>query len=228
MVGDLVEPYWSQAEFYGAFEAGRNVLRAVVLKYIAIAPPPTISMGDDQAVRAIYDAIALDTPEIFYHAQTGHLDAIAAHYSTSDHTAMWRMICTPETFTAPEVDRVRRLNIGDKPRLDRLCNVPAALLERDPFFGIELDGEFVAVAGTHIFSPEIGIAVVGWVFTHPDQRGKGFATACTGAVTADYFRRGVPSAALNVVQDNLPAVRAYHRLGYGINNALWEGGGVRR
>ena len=42
--------------------------------------------------------------------------------------------------------------------------------------------------GTHVISPTARLAVVGNVLTHVDYRGRGFATAVTGAVTAELLR----------------------------------------
>jgi predicted GNAT family acetyltransferase len=102
------------------------------------------------------------------------------------------------------------------------------LLDSTPFYGIEQGGKFVALAGTHITSPETGIGVVGWVITQPEHRGRGYATACTSAVTSEFYRMGLSLAALNVRQDNPPAIRAYEKIGFAINNALWEGEAKRK
>jgi predicted GNAT family acetyltransferase len=57
------------------------------------------------------------------------------------------------------------------------------------------------------------LAVVGNVLTHADYRGRGFATAVTGAVTAELLRY-CDQVVLNVRADNPPALNAYRRLGY--------------
>jgi ribosomal protein S18 acetylase RimI-like enzyme len=49
--------------------------------------------------------------------------------------------------------------------------------------------------------------------THADYRGRGFATATTGAVTAELLRT-CDQVVLNVRSDNPPALQAYRRLGY--------------
>ncbi len=49
--------------------------------------------------------------------------------------------------------------------------------------------------------------------THVDFRGRGYATAVTGAVTAELLRF-CDEVVLNVRADNPPALQAYRRLGY--------------
>ena len=51
------------------------------------------------------------------------------------------------------------------------------------------------------------------MLTHIDYRGRGFATAVTGAVTAELLRT-CDQVVLNVRSDNPPALNAYRRLGY--------------
>ena len=71
----------------------------------------------------------------------------------------------------------------------------------------------VAAAGTHVVSPSARLAVVGNVLTHADYRGRGYATAVTGAVTAELLL-SCDHVALNVRADNPPAISAYRHLGY--------------
>jgi ribosomal protein S18 acetylase RimI-like enzyme len=61
--------------------------------------------------------------------------------------------------------------------------------------------------------PEARLAVVGNVMTHADFRGRGYAKAATGAVTAELLRF-CDQVVLNVRADNPPALAAYRRLGY--------------
>jgi predicted GNAT family acetyltransferase len=71
----------------------------------------------------------------------------------------------------------------------------------------------VSAAGTHVVSPSARLAVVGNVLTHANYRGRGFAAAVTGAVTAELLRF-CDQVVLNVRSDNPPALQAYRRLGY--------------
>ena len=81
------------------------------------------------------------------------------------------------------------------------------------YYGLRVNGQLVAAAGTHVVSPGARLAVVGNVLTHIDYRGRGFATAVTGAVTAELLRT-CDQVVLNVRSDNPPALNAYRRLGY--------------
>src|SRR4051812_28471627 len=78
---------------------------------------------------------------------------------------------------------------------------------------MRVNGQLVSAAGTHVVSPGARLAVVGNVLTHADFRGRGYATAVTGAVTAELLRT-CDQVVLNVRSDNPPAIGAYLRLGY--------------
>ena len=74
-------------------------------------------------------------------------------------------------------------------------------------------GSLVSAAGHARDQPGRASAVVGNVLTHAQYRGRGFATAATGAVTAELLRF-CDQVVLNVRSDNPPALQAYRRLGY--------------
>jgi predicted GNAT family acetyltransferase len=101
-------------------------------------------------------------------------------------------------------------------------------LDEGVYFAVRQNGQLVAAAGTHVVAPEYGIAAVGNVYTHPDHRNRGYATACTGAVTAELFRLGCSTVVLNVWQENAPAVHAYEKLGFRAHCAYLEAPAQRK
>lgn len=239
MLGDLAEPYWSDAHFYGAFTEAE--LHAIVLKYLRFDPPPTITAGETEGVRAVLEHLAHveQLPSVMYHALPQHLPIVGGSYDTSASIAMWRMIVTPECFQLPAgLDQARRLTpadatsagvmyAADGPRDAVQGEFYASLFEESIFYGVEEQGQIVAAAGTHIVSTPERIGAIGFVFTHPNMRGRGYATLCTGAVTQVLFKLGINLVALNVRQENPPAIRAYERLGYVRHAPLYEGVGQR-
>ena len=114
------------------------------------------------------------------------------------------------------VSRILPVDIGDLNRLYQLgfaSWLPSSSLAEGVYYGVRVNGSLVAAAGTHVVSPSARLAVVGNVFTHIDYRGRGFATAVTGAVTAELLR-SCDQVVLNVRSDNPPALNAYRRLGF--------------
>ena len=105
--------------------------------------------------------------------------------------------------------RLLPVEIGELNRLYQLgfaSWLPSSAIAEGVYFGIRVNGQLVAAAGTHVVSPAARLAVVGNVLTHIDYRGRGYATAVTGAVTAELLR-SCDQVVLNVRSDNPPASR---------------------
>jgi len=114
------------------------------------------------------------------------------------------------------VERLLPVEIGELNKLYQLgfaSWLPSSAIGDGVYYGMRVNGRLVSAAGTHVVSPAARLAVVGNVLTHLDYRGRGFATAVTGAVTAELLRT-CDQVVLNVRSDNPPAIAAYRRLGY--------------
>jgi len=86
-----------------------------------------------------------------------------------------------------------------------------SLIEYMRYHALIVNDEIASVAGAYIRSNKVWI--IGDVYTLPEHRGKGYATAVTSSVTRDAIFSGAV-AMLHVEENNLPAVRAYSKLGY--------------
>ncbi|NLF02955.1 MAG: GNAT family N-acetyltransferase [Anaerolineales bacterium] len=230
-IADLEPALFAQCIWAGAERNGR--LGALALQFCGLEPPPLLLMGAAEGVRAILThALHPETASIG--CQGEHLAAVQEWYDWDEPVAMWRMALRPGG--AP--DEVAR---GANPvpcvrltseHLDQLVELYAlgggdafspAQLADGVFYGVVVDGRLVAAAGTHLISPVYGIGAIGNVFTQPDFRGRGFATAATGAVAAELLRCGARDIILNVAQRNAAAVRAYEKLGFERTHAFIEG-----
>jgi predicted GNAT family acetyltransferase len=100
-------------------------------------------------------------------------------------------------------------------------------IEEGVYFGAHHRGWLVAAAGTHIYSREEGVAVIGNVFTHPDFRGHGLGTAVTAAV-ADHVLRTCNLVVLNVDPANRTARHIYEQMGFKETGRLIEAMATRR
>jgi len=144
--------------------------------------------------------------------------AVKTHYRVDGGLPMVRMWVDRAGFRPYPADTRRLLpvEIGELNRLYQLgfaSWLPSSAIAEGVYYGIRAGGRLVAAAGTHVVSPEARLAVVGNVLTHVDYRGRGYATAVTGAVTAELLR-SCDQVTLNVRSDNPPALQAYRRLGY--------------
>ena len=144
---------------------------------------------------------------------------IEAQYRVDPGPPMVRMWVDRARFRPYPAD-VRRLlpvEIGELNRLYQLgfaSWLPSSAIAEGVYYGIRVGGRLVAAAGTHVISPQARLAVVGNVLTHIDYRGRGYATAVTGAVTAELLRIVRPGRAQRPLRQparppGLPAARLH-------------------
>jgi ribosomal protein S18 acetylase RimI-like enzyme len=190
---------------------------AVVLEYAGYAPQPIFVMGENAGIAAILRDVI--RPRAAYAAALpASLPALEAAYRVEPGPQMVRMWVDRGSFRPRPADVARLLpvEVNDLNRLYQLgftAWLPPTAIADGVYFGIRVAGRLVSAAGTHVISPEARLGVVGNVMTHTDFRGRGYATAVTGAVTAELLRF-CDQVVLNVRADNPPALQAYRNLGY--------------
>jgi ribosomal protein S18 acetylase RimI-like enzyme len=212
---DLEDREFGKTRWGGAFEGDR--LLAVALEYTGLTPQPLFVMGSPDGIEAILRDVV--RPRAAYVAALPEaVPAVEAVYRLDPGPSMVRMWVDRAQFRPYPAD-VQRLLPSDIGELNRLYQLgfaswlPSSAIGEGVYFGIRAGGRLVAAAGTHVISRQARVAVVGNVLTHVDHRGRGFATAVTGAVTAELLRT-CDQVVLNVRSDNPPALQAYRRLGY--------------
>lgn len=212
---DLEDKEFAKTRWGGAFEGERLV--AIALEYSGLTPQPLFAMGRADGIEAILRDIV--RPRAAYVAiSPDAVAAVGSLYRLDPGPQMVRMWVDRSRFRPYPAD-VRRLLPSDIGELNRLYQLgfaswlPSSSISDGVYFGVRVGGRLVAAAGTHVISREARLAVVGNVLTHVDYRGRGFATAVTGAVTAELLRAS-DQVVLNVRSDNPPALQAYRRLGY--------------
>lgn len=190
------------------------------------------ALGPPEAVDAIL-RLHPGPLRTFATAQVAHAAVLRRHFFLSRLQPMLRMLCRREQFRPPGAG-ARRLHGSDIRALNALYNSEGSPtwytsyhIQEGIYYGVFEDGQLVAVAGTHVVSPQQGIGVVGNVFTHPRFRNRGYATLATGAATAEVLRL-CGEAVLTVDPANAPAVAAYRRLGYREHCRMIESAALRR
>lgn len=239
-LGDLDDAYWPQSTYYGARVGGKLV--TVLLTYHGLEPIIFTGFGDPNGMAAIFDDLLL--PEEMYYVMPPEMEWIlAAWYEGLDEHLHreWRMVLDPQDFAAPEPiqETVSRLGPEHADVLTALYALAAepgeAIVSFSPwqiahgvFYGVWDGDALIAAAGTHVWSLAEHVAAVGNVFTRPDCRGRGLATACTGAVVREAAAAGMNPVVLNVKQGNTPAIRVYEKLGFRTGGVFIEGPALRR
>lgn len=214
-IGDLEPSLFAQSQWFGAEDNGE--LQTLALFFTGLNPPALFVMGDSDGLAAILDS-ALRPERAYFTCQAEHLPAVQAYYDLGEMEHMFRMTITPVDFR-PVSGPTIKLNLSHLDALLKLYRWGGGdafapyQLQDGVYYGVEADGQLVSVAGTHLVSPTFGVAAVGNVFTHPNYRHRGYATACTSRVVEELLTQGL-DVVLNVNQKNIPALSIYEKLGF--------------
>ena len=191
---------------------------ALVLEYNGPTPQPLFAMGREDGIAVILRDLI--RPRVAYVAAPpavlpGDRDRLPRRPGSDDGPDVGgpgAFPAVPGQRPAAAAGRDRR----PQPAVPARLRVVAAVdgdRRRRATTACASTASWSSAAGTHVVSPGARLAVVGNVLTHVDYRGRGFATAVTGAVTAELLRT-CDQVVLNVRSDNPPALNAYRRLGY--------------
>jgi ribosomal protein S18 acetylase RimI-like enzyme len=193
--------------------------------------PSLVALGAPEALEAILRL----HPGPFYTFATFQIEHTAVarrHFSLSRRGVSLRLSVSRETFQ-PADGAARRLRGRDLADVDALQRSEgfgfhsAAALDDGVYYGVYHADRLVAMAGTHVVAPQMGVAIVGNVVTHPHYRRRGYGTMATGAVTAALLET-CPTVLLTAEETNEPALHIYRRLGYRLECRLIESGARRK
>ena len=212
---DLEDREFSRTRWGAAYDGDGMI--AIGLEYTGPTPQPLFVMGQTDGIAAVLRDV-IRPRAAYIAARHEMLPAIETQYRVDPGPQMVRMWVDRSHFKPypATVQRLLPVEIGELNRLYQLgfaSWLPATAIADGVYYGMRVNGRLIAAAGTHVVSPTARLAVVGNVLTHMDYRGRGFATAVTGAVTAELLRT-CDQVVLNVRADNPPAINAYRHLGY--------------
>lgn len=224
---------WERSEWWSCSTSGSR--EAIVCHSHAGLGEATTLLGAADGVGEIL-ALHPGPARTFAICEPHHLAALQGVHELPTWRRMLRMLTTRRTFRPAGPLRGETLELSGRHAqvVNRLYSSEGGPtryarehIEEGCYHGVAEEGRLVAVAGTHSISRSHGIAVLGNVFTHPQQRGFGFGTAATSAVTAALLRE-TEEVVLSVDPGNEPAVRAYRRLGYEEVGSIVEASASRR
>jgi ribosomal protein S18 acetylase RimI-like enzyme len=128
-----------------------------------------------------------------------------------------QMVVEPETLRPRGGDGVRRLRADDLPAMAELAELGGLMawgpeaLEHGPAYGAFVGGQLAAMASTRFATADV--IEIGNIVTHPAQRRRGLASACTSVLAQACFVLA-PRVYLMVMADNAAAYGAYRSLGF--------------
>lgn len=214
-IGDLEPSLFAQCQWFGAEDDGK--IQALALFFTGLQPPALFTMGNTDGVTGIL-ASALQPERAYFTCRAEHLPVVEASYALDEVEEMFRMAIAPADFR-PFPGPTVKLDLSHLDALHQLYRLGGGdafapyQLRDGVYHGVEVGGRLVSVAGTHLVSPTFGVAAVGNIFTHPDHRRRGYATACTSRVAEDLLAQDL-DVVLNVNRENIEAIGVYERSGF--------------
>jgi ribosomal protein S18 acetylase RimI-like enzyme len=202
---------------------------AVVLIYSGFSPHVLFSHGNAEELTELFDQIP--PAEYVYTLIDPSRKMLEGRLIPRHEERMYRMALERHEFPEFDGDDVVRLGIEDLEEIKALFSNrpdrPDAFHEKQlstgPFYGVRVQNNLRSVAGIHILSHWASIAALGNVYTHPDYRGRGFATQASAAVVRDLLEFEINTIVLNVAIKNEPALHTYKRLGFKSICEYYEG-----
>ncbi len=228
-IADLDPPFRAYSSVAVA-RRGTDTAACLVLRHPAFAA--LVPHGPAEGLLALLRRIDLPRA-VHLFARDEHLAPLRRHFDYSAPTPMLRMAVDAESFR-PVTGGAARLTPEDLPALLDVYSAysgnafQADQLAGGVFYGVRDGALLVAAGGTQVTSARYGIAAVGNIYTRPEARGRGLASAVTSAVVAELLGGFCRNAILNVAAANEPAIRVYTRLGFRTHCRHYEGAATLR
>jgi ribosomal protein S18 acetylase RimI-like enzyme len=231
-IGDLSPELVSDCAWYAPADSAP----ALLLLYRGFDPPILFAMGDGAHLSPLFREI--EAPTVSLHVRSEAITAMAPSYRVVKLCEVTRMAVDPASFqpavggdvvglTESDVDAAMALYEDGWRHDEGPTFFQSSMLRQGTFRGIREGLDLVAIAGTHLFSPELGVCAIGNVYTRRDRRRRGLGGRVTSAVVQHAIAMNVATIVLNVGSGNLVAQRVYEQLGFRWYCDFLEGHAVR-
>jgi ribosomal protein S18 acetylase RimI-like enzyme len=219
-LGDLDEFFWPFTTWYALEDTGE--IHAILLLYAAYETPTLMALHEppfEPMWELLKRSRQLLPPRVYAHLSPGCREALGPDVTAESRGPHLKMALVEPKFAVPGIEAVVRLTHDDVDDLRKLYAAGHPANWFDPrqidvgYYGLRVQGELVSAAGAHVYSPAQRVAALGNIVTHPDHRGKGYATAVTARICSE-FSVTVDHIGLNVKADNAAAIACYERLGF--------------
>jgi GNAT superfamily N-acetyltransferase len=205
---------------------------ALLLVYRGFDLPIAFTLGPPAHLAPLFQEI--EAPRLSLQVRPEVIDALSATYRPTHTRTVWRMVVEPSEFQPAGGYDVVRLDQSDLAAVSALYDeggrhgegpkfFDPRMLQQRSFRGVKDGMDLVAIAGTHSFSPELGVCAIGNVYTRRDRRRQGLAACVTSAVVQHALSNDISTIVLNVAQVNAGARRVYERLGFHCHCEFVEG-----
>lgn len=221
-IGDLDDFFFGRCQWAASYYKSTRIDECILI-YHAPFGSTVLAFGVSERFPVLLEEAVSLFPDRFYcHYLESYGPILRSRFGESDRRAAQRMKLGAFRPAHREEDErhMRRLDPSWAGRLKSFyaeafegCYYEPRMLETGKYFGWVEDSAIVAAAGVHVYSTVRRMAVLGNIATHPDRRGRGLATRLTSRLVSELVAENLP-VCLNVMQDNVPAIRCYETLGF--------------
>lgn len=229
-IGDLDDFFWPYTTWYATQDESQRINQLALL-YTGGPTPVLLGLSEDQdKLTTLLQAICHLLPREFdTHLSGDAIKLFAQDYTIAPYGIHYKMsLRDPARLHGIDTTRVVRLTQRDLGAIEELYEqsypgnwFEQRMLETGHYFGVRVDGKLVSIAGVHVYAPQLKVATVGNVTTHPTYRGHGFGTAVCAKLSQTLLQT-VEHIGLNVKEDNQSALNCYKRLGFARVGAYGE------
>jgi ribosomal protein S18 acetylase RimI-like enzyme len=220
LIGDLDDFFWPYTKWYALYDNGS--IRSIALFYTGSEPAALLLFytGEPDYHERLLKAIRPSLPEEFtVHLSEGLLKVFGRKRIIRNWGAHYRMVLVREPEAVSDAN-IRRLSVSDMNEIEALYKISypdnwftGRMVETGKYFGYFDDQKLVGISGIHVYSASYSIAALGNITVHPAHRGKKIAYRLTSALCSD-LRPEINTIGLNVMSENIPAIRAYENAGF--------------
>ena len=205
-------------------------VRSLLFIYSGLTLPTVWTYGSDLDVEAILRAKHAELPRRLYlNIEDHHVRVIRALYHLRNRRALLRMGLhrdhyrqqgeTREVVPLSHRDTGNMMALFQRYYPDHLFE--PAQLDLGLYCGVKQEDTLVSVAGLHLLNPEHRVSAIGSIVTDVDFRGRGYASQCVQHILDQLFEQ-IDHVALNVAEDNAPAIHCYQKFGFQTSARLIE------
>ena len=222
-IGDLDDKFWRLCKWYSISQDQQ--IKSVVLLYHGVDPPvlicPHFKDNFSHTQELLNRVKPLLPGKVYGHLNDGLLNGSHGFRVLSDSGRHYRMMLK-QLAPASANAHVRKLTSSDLLQISELYAVAypgnwfePVMLEKGYYTGYFEQEKLLAIAGTHIFSPEYHVSALGNITTHPEHRGRKLATLVTSRLCSEIIK-STPIIGLNVHAENAAAINLYKKIGFEI------------
>ncbi len=216
-LGDLYSPLLQVSDVYSATQDSKIVGVCTICRAFS-TPSIVFGAAPLNIKNALFQKAFIELPNEFISLCSPEDIDLFRKHTIIPHSHLEQQMAIDSSIRLQHSSiKVEKIGVNDLPLLNEFYAKQGArawtpiLFKVGPYYCVRDNDRIASAAGVHIVTPQI--AQLGNIITEEAYRNRGFATACTKALTTDLTRKK-RIVSLFVRKDNLPAIHVYEKIGF--------------